>query len=926
MSIPLKYHGNMKRIITLISIICLTAIAASGSSVQTISTSDGLSNNAVFSMCQDRLGHVWIGTSDGLNIWNGHSLELFDSKDGNNFFAGNTVREMYSDGGSGIWVQTYYGVAYIDVYTRAIEYYDTFTHILGMTCGNDGVPFIVSSTGELYYFNKRSRTFVHTEIQFDEKEYKRLHCYGTDRLYCFVTTGVYVINICADDETGDVTLELINKVDVEMSFVSATLDNGKCHYVSERNKGINVFDLQTLECASFAALTGTPLANETVRAMLPYNGGLYVGGSASGVYYFTPKSKEKISTPIKTGLWTLVKDNRQDVIWVGTDGRGVKKWHMSEYSFEEISYDRLPVRVGMPIRSILRDKEGRLWCGTKGDGVFMISGLSPYMELTERNVQKITTRNSELINNNVYAVASSGDGLGVWIGSDGPGLNYWSNSEKRVIKVPGSESIIRVHVIYEQNENTLWITTHGRGAFRCSVSGVREGSPCITSIKKVNFPEPFNSIGNIFSMYAQNDSLIWFGSRGSGAACLNTKNNKIHTLEFSTPKSKTFNDIYGVVATGKVHFATGCGLFAYNSADDSYEMVEEIPQRSIHGILKDDNGNIWMSTNYGIVCYNERDRRSVIYNQHSGLDILEYSDGASFRDEVSGDMFFGSNTGLTIIRNTGKVVSDSTLYIPEINIVSTISNNVRTPLDGDLVLPYSAASLAVEFSVVDNINYADYEFSYRIVGLDNNWINNGHSDIIHLPTLSPGEYALEIRYHNKANSYTSETQSLRIEIVPPIYATWWAKTLYCLIALLIAAYYIRRFRAKYISMKQELEERRLQEAVDPEFLEKVLQVINDNISDPALSVSFIIDKMCISRRALYRKLENVPDLKPQQLIKKARMKATAEMLTSTGLTVEEIMFKVGYDNRSTFYTNFKETYGCTPKEYREKEKHTKTNK
>ena len=45
-----------------------------------------------------------------------------------------------------------------------------------------------------------------------------------------------------------------------------------------------------------------------------------------------------------------------------------------------------------------------------------------------------------------------------------------------------------------------------------------------------------------------------------------------------------------------------------------------------------------------------------------------------------------------------------------------------------------------------------------------------------------------------------------------------------------------------------------------------------------------------------------------------------------GMTVEEIMFKVGYDNRSTFYTNFKETYGCTPKEYREKGKHTKTNK
>ena len=127
-------------------------------------------------------------------------------------------------------------------------------------------------------------------------------------------------------------------------------------------------------------------------------------------------------------------------------------------------------------------------------------------------------------------------------------------------------------------------------------------------------------------------------------------------------------------------------------------------------------------------------------------------------------------------------------------------------------------------------------------------------------------------------------------------------------------------------MKEELEQRRLQEGVDQEFLEKILQVINDNISDPALSVSFIIDKMCISRRALYRKLENVPNLKPQQLIKKARMNAAADMLVSTNFTVEEIMFKIGYDNRSTFYTNFKEAYGCTPKEYREREKLIKPNK
>ena len=895
-----------------------------GSNIKTISTSDGLSNNVIFSMHQDHLGHMWIGTSDGLNVWNGHSLEIFDSKDGNNFFAGNTVREIYSDGNSGIWVQTYYGLAYIDVHTRAIQYYDEFAHIQGMTCGSDGVPYIVSQDGALYYFNKESNEFVLTNFRLDGEEYKRMHLYRDDLLFCFVSNGIYVLNISRTDDCSEVQLTQITKIEYDIFFVSSAIEDSKCYLVSKHSKDVMTFDMETHQTHAYSSLKKTPLANETIRSILPYNGGIYVGGSASGVYFIAPDNAKIRTTPIKNGIFVMIKDNLQNIIWIGTEGQGVKNWHISEYNFEEIPYDKLPVKVGMPVRSIFRDKDGKLWCGTKGDGIFTISGLAPYMDLNKSNVRKISTSNSALVNNNVFSIVGSGDGKGIWIGTDGPGLNYYSCTEKEIKVVPGSESLKRVHVIYEQDDNTIWVSTHGLGAFKCEVAGIRSGYPRVIKVEKIEFPQPFNKVGNIFSMYAQNDSLIWFGSRGAGAACINTITGKVNLCDFSTPNSKTFNDIYGMVSTDKMLFATGCGLFAYDCEGETHEIVGQIPQRAIHSVLKGEDGNVWLSTNYGIIRYNENDNRCKIYNQHAGLNILEFSDGASYKD-ISGDMFFGSNIGLTIIRKNDNFQSDTTLYIPKINIVGTITNNVYSPLDGSLSIPSDDTPQAIAFSVVDNINYADYDFSYRIKGFDDKWMNNSNSNIIHLPTLLPGSYTLEIRYHNKSNSYISQTKSLEIEIIPPIFASRWAKTLYCLIALGIAAYYIRRFREKYYSMKKELEERRLQEGVDPEFMARLLQVINENIADPALSVSFIIDKMCISRRALYRKLENVPNLKPQQLIKKTRMNAAADMLVSTGMTVEEIMFKVGYDNRSTFYTNFKETYGCTPKEYRERERLTKSN-
>lgn len=911
--------------ILLLIVLAFGSITLQGSNIKTISTSDGLSNNVIFSMCQDHLGHIWIGTSDGLNIWNGHSLEIYDSKDGNNFFAGNTVREIYPDGETGLWVQTYYGVAYIDVNSRAIRYYEDFAHIQGMTCGSDGVPYIIDRDGLLYYFNKKSMEFVPTDFRLENEEYKRMHRYGNEQLYCFTSKCVYVLNANVDDKTSAVTLTQAGVIDSDIFFVSATPENNECYFLSKLSKDIKIFDMQTREIIPYSSLNNTRLAKEMIRAILPLNGGLYIGGSASGVY-FTSADDGLMTTPIRNGIFVLMKDKRQNIIWIGTEGQGVKNWHMSEYDFEEILYDKLPVRVGMPIRSIFRDQKGKLWCGTKGDGIFTISGFAPYMDMAECNVRKITTNNSELVNNNVYAIVEGGKGTGIWIGTDGPGLNYYSYSENKLKRVPGSEALKRVHVIYEHDENTLWVSTHGLGAFRCDITGVRSGNPCVIKIEKIKFPHPFNKVGNIFSMYAQNDSLIWFGSRGSGAACLNTRSNHIHLCEFSTSKSKTYNDIYGMVATDKMHFATGCGLFVYDFAEDSYKIIDEIPQRAIHSVLEGEDGNIWLSTNYGIVRFDENNRRCTIYNQHSGLDILEYSDGASFKDEKTGDMFFGSNVGLTIIRKSPKYQIDRDVYTPEINIIGIVSNNVYSSLNNALVVPFDEVPQSVVFSVVDNINYADYEFFYRIIGFDDKWRNNGNSGIISLPAMKPGDYILEIYYQNKSNLYTSKVESLSIKILPPIYATWWAKTLYCLLATAVIAYYIRRFRLKYVSMKEELEQRRLHEQVDQEFLEKLHKVINENLSDPALSVSFLIDRMCMSRRALYRKLESVPDLKPQQLIKKARMQAAAEMLQSTIMTVEEIMFKVGYDNRSTFYTNFKETYGCTPKEYREKGKHTKTNK
>ncbi len=913
---------------TFILILTVICIVAQGNSLRRISTAEGLSNNSIFSLHQDHLGHMWIGTTDGLNIWDGHSLEMFNPDDGKNFFAGNTIRDIHPDGNGGIWLRTYYGIAHINTTTREVKYYDSPSFAPYMTCDTDGRPYVIGADKHLYILDIQSDTFTRseTEIPSSQEHLKQLHSFGKDSLFCFTSKGIYLIRTNQNDGTNADALALERKIDTDIAFVSANPEGDICYFVSNNTKDIFAFNMKTLDISLYAEVGSSVPGNEVFRALLPYKGSVLAGFSVSGVYIASPPNSRTLSpTPVKQGIFPLIKDNRQDIIWVGTDGNGVINWQMSDLSFEEIRYDQLPVTVHMPIRSIMLDRTGDLWCGTKGDGIFTIRNFTPYMHLNDRNVRKITTSNSALTSNHVYSISEDRKGVGLWIGSDGPGINYYSYSDRKIKTVTGSEPLTKVHVIHQQDDSTLWISTHGRGAFKCKLEGSGSENPRVVGIERIKIPKPFTKHANIFSMYAPDDSTIYFGSRGAGVACLNTRSNKSRILEIPTDHGYASNDIYGMAHTDRMHFASGCGLISYDEKGDSLEIVDEIPNRAIHAILSD-SSNLWISTNYGIIRHDTQSRRTTIHNQRSGLYTIEYSDGAAYKDPKSGALFFGGINGLTVIRNAQRHKEDSISYIPDINITHHISNNVHTLLQGDLKLPYSASSFGIRFSVVDNTNYSDYEFSYRILGLDKKWKSNGNDAIIHLPTLPPGKYTLEIRYHNKSNSYTSQPACLPITIIPPVYATWWAKTLYILLTLGICAYYIRRFRLKYLNLKEELRISKALYGIEHSMIANMYRIINDNIDNPELSPAFIADKMCVTTRVLYRKLEKAPHLKPQKLIKETRMKAAAEMLKNSKLTIDEIMYKVGYDNRSTFYKNFKEFYDCTPKEYRNQGRDTKSHK
>ena len=107
---------------------------------------------------------------------------------------------------------------------------------------------------------------------------------------------------------------------------------------------------------------------------------------------------------------------------------------------------------------------------------------------------------------------------------------------------------------------------------------------------------------------------------------------------------------------------------------------------------------------------------------------------------------------------------------------------------------------------------------------------------------------------------------------------------------------------------------------DENFLEKLNDIINENIGNPELDVNKIADLMHLSRPTLYRKIRAISDLTPNELIKISRLKKAAELLLQGNMKIYEISEAVGFSSQSYFWSAFIKQFGMSPSKYAKENK------
>lgn len=788
-----------------------------------------LSNNAILCMYQDNNGYMWFGTYDGLNLYNGKNMFVYRFEmDNKNSLCSNIIHKISQADEDHLWISTFLGLNKFSLKERkVIESHTECPEARLLASDKKGNTWVICKKNYISYYTLQTKKFRDIHLPgISMENVIELFTDSDNRLYLIMTDGNIKDIKISDKSDNDLVVnntKLHNK-----NIISAFYDNNEMYFV-DNEKQLYLYNAVEKKKSFLTDLSKSLYNKGRISNIVSFNDNLLFSFNSGGIIKLDLKrdfAEEVASSGI--GIFCIRKDKKQDLLWIGTDGQGVQLYYQNHEMFKNITHEYLPFKTQKPVRAIYTDEFNDLWVGTKGDGLIQIKD---YSDLKAQSQYTRYTTDNGLSNNSVFCFLRSEFYNITWIGTEGPGLSFYSYRDNKVKTLP-SDQIGKVHSICEVNPSTLWLATAGNGLLEVSLKD-ENGT---LSVKSVNefFPKKGDRICNEFhSMYYDGKSTIFVGSRGGyGVIRFDIESKQYEFIQMNKNENSAIGDVLCVHYSKDSIFYIGAssGLTKIQFLPDGNSTIKQFDRRSgiandmIHGILEDEDGCIWLSTNKGLTKYNPHN--DFFHNYfHPELSVTEFSDDAYWKSPQTNRLFFGGINGLVWVDPNEDYPTNN--YAPELLFFDLKISGESYTLDnfmnkeGYVEISSNTPSFTISFVALDYINGDNYEYSYILEDYNMTWTELQKTNEVTFTNLPYGDYVLKVRYKNDVFGSDEKYYSLHITKLAPWYLTKWAIVGYILLIILISAYIIYLIQKKIIN-RQILIAQKIKEEQKEKLLEAKL--------------------------------------------------------------------------------------------------------